>query len=854
MKQTLLIMCLAVTSWAQAQFNPPVVTQNMDDTTRVTYSSPILYQLDDYFEDPDGGDLIPGVDSSDEGVATVSAESNNSGSFTVSVQPKAVGTSTITVTVYNGQQLEASQSFVISVVEPTPPVVTQDMNDTSQVKGSSPLTYYINDYFANPQGGELYPYALSSDESVATVSLESNNTGDQDMTLTPVGVGEATITVTVYNDYQMPVSQSFLISVVEPTPPVVTQTMYDTLREVGSSLTYHLGDYFEDPHSGELHYAVYSSDETVATVTLETIGTADQDMIVTPVNAGEATIRIIASNNYSEVEESFVITGSPRIEHQEGDFIETADNSGEVDGQLIMTIHGDTFVNVNSTLTLGTHFSIDNLPQGLTPIMSVSADGLQATLTLTGTANSHDASNSLSNLQVAFTGGAAFTIYNSAAQYSKVVFGAIEFIDSSSLQTKASFAALTQFAKDEAVGYTLTDYFTANEGTTITYNASSSNEAVASVTINEGSLSVTPVAEGEATITVTATTSDDQISQTLTVSVQSPYLTYAMAGQASEGFTEAEANDGRVIGELLITAHGDTFVSVGSTLTEGTHYTIDNLPEGLTPTMSVSADGSQATLILADQAIANDSSDNVADIQFAFTDEAFTTKSASDIKNATAANSGVGITFIPEVVKTVSTFNNFSVTVSSNGDNPTVSSEGDTEGPTVTKDEATGKVSVALEEVFEEVETLTLTAASGDESIATAEIVDTDVVVTPVGVGTTTIRVTAVESSANGRTQSVSVEFEIEVTDIVASIEDEIAKVDIVAYPNPTAGAFAVELAQTYERVTLQVSTLSGQVLSTQHYQHVAQLNATLEVPAGLYLLRIAVDNQAPVLYKIQKQ
>ena len=112
-----------------------------------------------------------------------------------------------------------------------------------------------------------------------------------------------------------------------------------------------------------------------------------------------------------------------------------------------------------------------------------------------------------------------------------------------------------------------------------------------------------------------------------------------------EGFTETAANDGSVEGSLTIYLTGDSFTNAGGTLTETTDYTIDNLPSGLTPNLSVSSDGLSAILTLGSNATYDQNIYDVTDLQFTFENSAFTGNDASVIINTAGASSNVSIDF-----------------------------------------------------------------------------------------------------------------------------------------------------------------------------------------------------------------
>ena len=110
-------------------------------------------------------------------------------------------------------------------------------------------------------------------------------------------------------------------------------------------------------------------------------------------------------------------------------------------------------------------------------------------------------------------------------------------------------------------------------------------------------------------------------------------------------FAETAANNGQVDGSLVVSLVGETFTNTGGTLMFGSDYNMTGLPAGLTPTLSVAADGLSATLSLAGTAAANENSDDVSDLQFTFSNSAFAGNDAASVVNAIAATTGLGIDF-----------------------------------------------------------------------------------------------------------------------------------------------------------------------------------------------------------------
>ena len=120
------------------------------------------------------------------------------------------------------------------------------------------------------------------------------------------------------------------------------------------------------------------------------------------------------------------------------------------------------------------------------------------------------------------------------------------------------------------------------------------------------------------------------------------YSTLTRSLAYAGNFTEAVANDGSVDGSRVATLTDDTFVNAGSTLTEGTHFTLTNKPAGLTAVMNVNGGGTTATLTFTGNATNHADVNDVTDLTITFEDGAFTnTATASNVTNYTDANGSV---------------------------------------------------------------------------------------------------------------------------------------------------------------------------------------------------------------------
>jgi 6-phosphogluconolactonase (cycloisomerase 2 family) len=136
------------------------------------------------------------------------------------------------------------------------------------------------------------------------------------------------------------------------------------------------------------------------------------------INAQESTITDVA---FSGDGSKFFIVGTNGDDMNQyqtkGNLPETSANNGTIDVStpLVITLTGDTFADVDADdlLDLTTEFTITNLPAGLTPVFTLSNGDTVATLTFTGTADSHIDPDDVANLIFTFTDD-AFTASNAA--------------------------------------------------------------------------------------------------------------------------------------------------------------------------------------------------------------------------------------------------------------------------------------------------------------------------------------------------------------------------------------------------------------------------------------------------------
>ncbi|MEB4784294.1 S-layer homology domain-containing protein [Paenibacillus jamilae] len=174
----------------EAVNHAPTVETSISNVTTGVADGIKTVSLAGVFADEDSDALTYTATSTDTGVATVAVNGSD-----LKITPVNAGTATITVTANDGNGGTVDTNFTLTVTPPPAvnhaPVVQSTINDISTEAGAMDTTIGLASTFADEDLDSLTYSADSSDPGVATVSV----TGDQ-LIITPLAVGSATVTVT----------------------------------------------------------------------------------------------------------------------------------------------------------------------------------------------------------------------------------------------------------------------------------------------------------------------------------------------------------------------------------------------------------------------------------------------------------------------------------------------------------------------------------------------------------------------------------------------------------------------------------------------------------------------------------
>ena len=354
---------------------------------------------------------------------------------------------------------------------PPPPANRAPVTNITAAEATLPVglplvSTNISGNFSDPDGDALTFSATTSDASVVTVSV----TGTQ-MTLTGVSPGTATVTVTARDPGGL--TASYSISVTVNGPPVLTDSIPNHVLAEGASATVDLDDHFTDPDDDVASYEAQSSDASVASVSVE-----GSTATITGVSAGTATVTFTVRDEYGQagMQEVGVTVEEANQAPQATDSIPAQELMPE--GEVTIDLSGHFTDPDDDALTYAGETSDAD-------VATVSIEGNNATITgvAAGTAT------------ITFTASDPDGL--SADQEAMVTVNTppmpVGTIDEIPVRV------------GESTTLVVSGYFTDADGDALTYEATSSDDDIATVSLADSTATINGHAAGSATITITAT-------------------------------------------------------------------------------------------------------------------------------------------------------------------------------------------------------------------------------------------------------------------------------------------------------------------------------------------------------------
>ena len=251
-----------------------------------------------YFHDPDGDRLTYTARSDNMNVATASASGDE-----VRITPRVAGSATVTVTASDGA-LSATQRFSVTVrvapVRNQAPVAVGIIPVQSMTVGAAGAVQ-VSGYFSDLNGDSLTYTAVSGNTNVVTTRVSGAY-----LTITPVRVGSATVTVTA-SDGVLSATQRFSVTVrvapVRNQAPVAVGIIPVQSMTVGAAGAVQVSGYFSDLNGDSLTYTAVSGNTNVVTTRV-----SGAYLTITPVRVGSATVTVTASDGALSATQRFSVT------------------------------------------------------------------------------------------------------------------------------------------------------------------------------------------------------------------------------------------------------------------------------------------------------------------------------------------------------------------------------------------------------------------------------------------------------------------------------------------------------------------------------------------------------------------
>ena len=252
--------------------------------------------LEPVFDDPDDDPLSYSVSNSNTSVVTVSL----SGTI-LTITEVGLGNASITVTASDGT-LSTDDQFNVAVNNVNDqPEVLNPIGDRSYDEGFSTNSINLSPRFSDPDGDVLTFSATSSNTSVVNVSVSGSV-----LTITEAGLGNAMITVTA-SDGSLSVDDNFTVSVNNVNdPPVLDNPLPDlNLDEYFDTQIVDLAGTFDDPDGDDLTLSAVSSNAGVVSA-----GLSGTTLTLTETGLGTSIITVTASDGQYAETDQFRVTVS----------------------------------------------------------------------------------------------------------------------------------------------------------------------------------------------------------------------------------------------------------------------------------------------------------------------------------------------------------------------------------------------------------------------------------------------------------------------------------------------------------------------------------------------------------------
>ena len=480
--------------------------------------------------------------------------------------------------------------FVTVATPNRAPVAVGTISALTLTVGDPAEQVNVSSNFNDPDGDTLTYTVNSSNNRVATTSV----TGSQ-VTVTPVAAGSATITVTA-SDGTLSATQTISISVAAANlaPTTIGTISALTLTTGDSAIQIDVSSNFNDPDNDDLMYTANSNNSSVAKV----IASGSQ-VTITPVSAGIATITVTASDGKLTAEHTISVS--------------VAQNQAPV---AIGRISDRTLTVGDSAILIDVSSNFQD-PDGNSLSYTVRSNNPSA------------ATATVSGSQVTITpvaaGSAIITVTASDGELTAVQTISVSVAENQAPVAIGRISARTLTEGDSPVQIDVSSNFQDPDGHSLSYTARSNNTSAATVNVSGSQVTITPVAVGSVTITVTASDGKLTATQTIAVNVTSgvvsnrapitvgaiPSRTLTLGDSSIQ--IDVSANFQDPDGDTLTYTVSSTDLGVATTSVSGSQVTISPIGSG-SATINVIASDGRLTATQTIVVTVNDTQELVTDL------------------------------------------------------------------------------------------------------------------------------------------------------------------------------------------------------------------------------------------------
>lgn len=287
--------------------------------------------LGPHFSDADDDALTFEADVRDSNIASASVSGSN-----LMLTGKELGTTRVTITASDnfGGLIE---SFFNVTVQNRDPETTMMFADQTMVR-ADPMTFDLSTFFNDPDGDDLTFEVSVSNAAIVTATIVEGMT----LTVEGIGVGESMVTVTANDSLSgMPASTSFDVTV-ENQAPVVAIAIEDQEITRQEMVVVDLSMIFEDPDNDPLEFAANIANSAVATTSIQ-----GNTLTVTGQTVNNTLITVTASDEFGgKVENIFrvtVVNQAPKVAQKPDNQIVNRTQTPTLDMSMVFTDDdGDT--------------------------------------------------------------------------------------------------------------------------------------------------------------------------------------------------------------------------------------------------------------------------------------------------------------------------------------------------------------------------------------------------------------------------------------------------------------------------------------------------------------------------------